>query len=315
MSQKNSDTGLIFFGNEQIVSGYSPAESYVLKSLYDQGYKIHGAILSQNPSISRSNKSSAVEIFAKDHDIPVLVNPVKDEIADLIREKNVKLGVLIAYGRIIPQYILDCFDLGIINLHPSLLPKFRGSTPIESAILNGENKIGISLIKLVAKMDAGPVYIQKEVDIKSNMNKFEIARTILVEGTTLLTEILPEILTGSIKPTEQIEDNATYTQKLTKSMGVIEWNKPADLIEREVRAYLGWPGSRAIIAGREVIITEAHSAFDNQIATSVGSIEADLEHGYIKVGCKQGYLYIEKLKPAGKKEMSAKEFMLGYKIN
>lgn len=221
------------------------------------------------------------------------------------------VGVLVSYGQIIPQTVLDVFPHGIINIHPSLLPLYRGSTPIESAILEGLTDTGVSIMKLSNKMDEGPVYAQKTYSMPavSSSCKQTAATELLSLGAGLLLDILPGILDGSIQPAPQDNVKATYSHQISKTDGIINWNKDAQTIEREVAAHAGWPRSHTSIAGKEVVITEATAV---ETPSSPGSLTADKRT--LEIGCKQGSLRIHKLIPSGKKEMPVQAFLAGYKL-
>jgi methionyl-tRNA formyltransferase len=206
---------------------------------------------------------------------------------------------LVAYGKIIPKRIIDIFPHGIINIHPSLLPKYRGPTPIEQAILDGASKTGVSLMQLAPEMDAGPVFTQEEIALKGTESKEELAEQLLQTGAKLLAANIHAILDGSLKPTSQDDSDATYTQLIKKQDGLVEWNKPAEQLEREVRAYLGWPKSRAEIFGHETIVTKARVAKDH-------------EDGGLVIQCKPGWLEIQELTAPSGRTISGTEFLRGY---
>src|SRR5690606_8654886 len=149
-------------------------------------------------------------------------------------DSGAKAGILAAFGRIIPLSVINAFPGGILNIHPSLLPKYRGSTPIEAAILNGDRLTGVSLMRLAQKMDAGPIFGQAELPLLGNESKQEIFEQLVERATSLLTTLLPGILSGSVAAAPQDESYATYVHTLTKEDGRIDWHKPAEIIEREI---------------------------------------------------------------------------------
>lgn len=232
----------------------------------------------------------------------VITGSIKD-----LRAHKSKLAVLAAFGKIIPQSILDEFPLGIINVHPSLLPQYRGPTPIEQAILDGCTKTGVSIMKLTAGMDEGPIFKQKSIHLNGSESKQMLTDTLHHLGTQLLMEILPEINKG-LKPRKQPHpDRASYSKKINKKDGEIDFNKNAEDIEREIRAYSGWPQSRTNLANIDVIITKASviKTDDNKDRYSVNGKKLYLHFN-------ENSLLIEKLKPVGKSEMTAEAFLAGY---
>ncbi|MDX1766252.1 MAG: methionyl-tRNA formyltransferase [Candidatus Saccharimonadales bacterium] len=297
---------VIFFGNEQLASGITTTAP-LLRSLIDNDYIICYIILSQKHVTSRPQKQPAVETIAAQHNIPVLKPDKLSDIHDQIVSSQADVGILAAYGRIVPQETIDLFEHGILNLHPSLLPKYRGSSPIEASILSGDDSTGISLMKLVSEMDAGPVFGFSEVPIAKDATKQQLHDDLMQAGVGLLENLLPEILENNLNPLQQDHDSATYSERLDKSAGQIDWNKPAEQIEREVRAYAGWPGSYSTVNEIKFAVTQA------TVATMKGPVgtpfEADKQLG---IYCGENALIIEKLKPAGKKEMPAEAFLNGY---
>lgn len=297
---------LVFFGNERLATGVN-TEAPTLQALIASGYKIAAVVSSYEPGQSRNARSLEIEAIAKHHNIPVLLPKKMVGIVDKLRNYNATAAVLVAYGKIVPQSIIDLFPYGIINLHPSLLPLHRGPTPIEGAILHGDEKTGVSLMQLVKSMDAGPVYAQSEVRLKGDESKQQLADTLLEVGGLMLLDLLPGILDKSIVAVPQDENKATYDQLISKDQGIIDWSKPAYILEREIRAFLVWPKSSATLMGKEVIITAAHI-----VAASGPPGKAEIRNKELLVYCGKEALSIDRLKPAGKKEMTAAAFLAGY---
>ncbi len=176
-------------------------------------------------------------------------------------------------------------------------------------LLDGATTTGVSIMQLTAGMDEGPIYKQKTVHLQGNESKAELTKTLQTLGAELLVEVLPKILDGTLAPRRQPHpDRATYSQKLEKSDGVINWTKPAQTIEREVRAYLGWPGSRTQLAGKNVAVTKAHIEPQSGKPGTTAVLNKQLV-----VFCGKDALVIDSLKPAGKKEMTGQAFLAGHK--
>lgn len=310
MSKKNR---LIFFGNERLAAGLEP-EPMLLPALIADGYEIAALVLSQEQTVSsRRNRQPKIIDLANRHKIPILT-PVKPaEIKQKLTELNAQAGILAAYGKLIPKEMLKVFPAGVINLHPSLLPKLRGPSPVESAILEGTTKTGVSIIKLVPQMDAGPIYGQSKVQISQTEGKTQLATKLAQAGTKLLIELLPDIIAGKLEPALQQDNQATYTKLIAKKDGEIDWLLPVRQVERQIRAFQGWPGSYTKIWGKDVIITQAHAVPSSGPDDFPGKVEPLADTGVLMVYAQGGYICIDKLKPAGKSEMSAAEFMRGYK--
>ncbi len=271
---------IVFFGNEKLATGLASVKPIIQDAIVAAGFEIE----------------------------QVVTGPLTD-----LKPHTAKLAVLAAYGHIVPESIMDEFPLGIINIHPSLLPKYRGSTPIEAAILAGDSKTGVSIMCLTAAMDEGPIYKQKSIQLSGKETKEELANTLQNLGAEMLKEVLPAIDAGTLKPRQQShpDRDASYCKKISREDGRIGWTKQAEQIEREIRAYAGWPGSHTTLGQVEVIIMKAH--FVPSDFGSLGEINVEDEIGVLMIQAKDGYLCIDALKPVGKKEMPVKAFLNGYK--
>lgn len=290
---------LVFFGNERLATGVK-TKAPTLKMLIEGGYEVKAVISSYAEATSRQKQPLEIAQVAEKSKIPLLLPSSLAEIKDDLAKFGAEAAVLVAYGRIIPAEIIDLFPKGIINIHPSLLPKYRGPTPIETAILDGADETGTSLMRLVPEMDAGPVYAHERLSLSDGETKQELADRLLNAGRNLLQENLPAILEGWLTPKPQIDTEATYTNLLKKEDGAVDFGQPADVLERQVRAYAGWPKSQAKIHGQSVIITKARLAKDEK-------------DGALVMKCQPGWLEIlELIGPSGK-TMSGTDFLHGYK--
>lgn len=295
----SSKPKLVFFGNERLATAVS-TDAPILRALVTAGYDIECVIASHIDPVSRQKRELEIGAIAHAYHIPVILPGHKTELAEKVKKHRAEVGVLVAFGKIIPQEVIDLFPKGIINIHPSLLPKLRGSTPVETAILNGLDKTGVSLMQLTAEMDAGPVHAQKIVPLNGSETKIDLAMRLSNEGSQLLVAELDDILSGKLKPKVQDETEATYTRLLTKADGQIDFaTESADVIERKVRAFLGFPKTRAKVLGHEVVITKAR----------VASSQTD---GDLVVKCRAGFLEIVELTAPSGRSMYGAAFIRGY---
>lgn len=301
---------IVFFGNERLATGVETTAP-TLTSLIKAGYKIVAVVASNDFSASRKQRKLEVAEVARSYGIPVLLPKKLSEIRDTLKQLNAEAGVLVAYGKMVPQSIIDIFPQGIINIHPSLLPLHRGPTPIESVILNGEQTTGVSLMGLAKEMDAGPIYARQKFGLSGKESKQQLADTLLKIGGDMLLSTLPAILASNIKPNPQNDSKATYDRLISKKDGTLDWQKPAEQLEREIRAYAIWPGSYTKLAGKDVIITKAH-VVRGQDGGRPGAIEINKD-GDILITTSDGILVVDSLKPAGKKEMPATAFVAGHR--
>jgi methionyl-tRNA formyltransferase len=302
---KTSET-VIFFGNERIATGVN-TQAPTLRGLIEAGYNVAAVVSNYEPARSRKSRDLEIKKIAEQYNIRVLLPSTLSEIADELKSYGASVGVLVAFGKIVPQSVIDIFPKGIINIHPSLLPSHRGPIPIESVMLKGTDKTGVSLMQLAKTMDTGPVYGQAELLLKGQETKQQLADELLEIGKTMLIDLLPDILNGSIVALPQDDSRATYDTKLTKEDGLIDWQKSAVQIEREVRAFKEWPNSRTNLAGKDVIITKSIVLPLEGTPGETTTVDKN-----IVVFCGKDALVIEQLKPVGKREMTAKEFLAGY---
>jgi methionyl-tRNA formyltransferase len=268
--------------------------------LIDDGYTIAAVVSHHSDGQSRNNRVLEVAELAAAHNIPVLTPDRPRDIYDQLAAYNADAAVLVAYGRIIPQDIIDIFPGGIINIHPSLLPLYRGPTPIESAISNGDLQTGVSIMQLTAGMDEGPVYTKRVVTLKGDETKFDLYNTLVTESAAALHDTLPSILDGSLLPTTQDSSLATYSRLLTKQDSILS---PATLsaveAERKIRAHLVYPKTKINVMGHDIIITKSHVS--------------DTKTTPLDIECHDGaFLSIDELIAPSGKTMSASAFVNGY---
>ena len=295
---------IVFFGTDEF-------SAVSLRELIERGFTI-GAVVTKPDSRKgrgRELQFSAVKQIALEHGIPVL-QPFKMvetteaivALTDSIGEKPT--GVLVSYGKIIPQSIIDLFEPGIINVHPSLLPKYRGPSPIESAILHGDTETGVSIMQLSAAMDAGPVYKQVVFSLNDTETAPQLEATLAALGAQELVTILPSIMNGSLQPQPQDDAVASYCKLLSKDDSVLDpQTLTAEQAERQVRAYLAYPKTKVTIAGHLVVVTKAHIRSELEAAT--GSV--------LDIQCRDGqFLSIDELIGPSGRAMNAKAFLNGY---
>ena len=287
---------IVFFGTES----YS---LITLKALLESNFNVICVVTKPDTKRGRGHKlvEPPVKTFAKSHNIPVLQPNKVGEITDYIKQVQPVTGILVAYGKIIPQSVIDLFTPGIINVHPSLLPKYRGPSPIESAIANQDTETGVSIMRLDDKMDAGPVYAQTRQALTGRETKPELYNQLFHDGSALLTKTLPGIVGGSLQAVPQNHSAATYCQLLNKDISHLDpETMTAAEADAHVRAYLGFPRSRLKINNAELIITKAHAN-----TSSLSPIDVQCADG--------NWLVIDELiSPTSGKKMTAEAFLCGH---
>ena len=316
----------------------------VLQGLVRNGYKPVLVVTAPDKPVGRKQiiTPPPVKVIAQKYKIPVEQDEKEDKVLfDYLKFKikNLKpdLGIVAAYGHIIPQEILTIPKYGFVNVHPSLLPRWRGSSPVQYTILEGDEKTGVTIIEMTDKVDAGPVIAQEEIKIEGN-ETYEILHNKLAGlGADLLLETIPKWLSSEIKPNPQNEVKATYAKILKKENGKINWEKPAEALEREIRAFYPWPGSYAIwenhglLTKIKILKSRVYKPL-NLLKTKYraprqqgeGEEEGEVLFDYpigkvlvvpqneIGVQCEKDFLVIEKLQMEGKKEMTAEDFLRGH---
>lgn len=286
---------LIFFGTEDFSLRF-------LMALVTAGYDVRAVVTKPDSKKGRGQKitSPAVKTFAQKRDIPVWQPSRLSEIKADVESLSDAAGVLVSYGKIIPTELIELFDPGIINVHPSLLPRWRGPSPIESAILNGDDETGVSIMQLSADMDAGPVYGQARLPLRHDETKPGLYDALGKLGETELLRVLPSILDGSLQPTPQVEADATYCPLLTKADGTLDpQTMSAEQAERHIRAFLGFPKSRLALGNYSVIVTKAHVSDEQKTPLDVAFSDGR-------------YLSIDELVAPSGKTMSASAYLRGY---
>ncbi len=301
---------VVFFGSPHTAL---PA----LNGLLSAGHEIKLIITQPDRPAGRGQKLTppAVKVFAEDHGLPYL-QPEKirkdEKILEAIKAADPEVNIVVAYGQIIPGPIIYLPPLKSLNIHFSLLPKYRGAAPVQWAILNGERFTGVTIFQLTEKMDEGPILSQEIVPILPRENAHELETRLSHIGARLLLQTLEKI--HSLEPKEQEHSLATLAPKLTKDRGQIDWRQPAEVIDRTVRAFYGWPGAFTFLAGQKLEIISGQVTQGLMPQASPGEVvQIDRSGIYVCCGQKSFYL-IEKVKPEGRKEMSAHSFSLGGKV-
>lgn len=261
---------------------------------------------------------SPVKVAAQKLSIEILQpEKVSDpEFLKKISETTWAFGIVAAYGKLIPQAVLDIPEKGFLNIHPSLLPELRGPSPIQYAILEGKKKTGVSVMLLDSLMDHGPILIQEEEKIKLDDTADVLESRLAEKGAKALVKALPLWIDGNMQAIAQDESKATFSKKIEKEDGRIAWSEPAEIIARKVRAYAPWPGtfSFADIHGAHVRlkILEAESTEENHSEMRESGFVINSEKGMMVVTGK-GLLRIQKIQPEGKNPMTGSEFLRGHR--
>lgn len=260
---------------------------------------------------------SPLKIFARKYNIPVfspekLNNP---ETISLLQGLEADIWLVIAYGKIIPQNILDIMPHKVLNIHPSLLPQYRGPAPIHASLRNGDASTAVSLMQLDHLMDHGPIIAQKKITISPTDTYVELEHKIIQTSATLLIEYLPPFLAGQIKPKPQDDTKASIISMLQKQDGRINWQThTAQNIINLYRAYLKWPQVYTYLnTGKKVIFEQIQFQVNQTIKLQAGHWQLDSHNNQLIVGTIDGNIAVTRLKIEGKNSIDPKSFANGYK--
>lgn len=283
-----------------------------LRALVAGGHDIVGVITQPDRAVGRSRSPQAppVKLAALELGLPVLQpSTLKDEqVVAQLRELRPDVGVVAAYGEILRRNVLEIPPLGYLNVHPSLLPLYRGPTPVAAAIRAGDEITGVSIIRLVRAMDAGPILAQATLPMPRDARAGALTDELFAIGAQLLVGALPLYAQGDLQPQAQNDSEATYCQLLSKEDGRIDWTLPALVIERLVRAFDPWPGAFTTWQGQMLKIGVARVDAEWDGSQEPGTV---LEGSALRVVTGSGVLEVVELQPAGKRMMAAAEWLRG----
>ncbi len=301
---------VVFMGTPDIAC--PTLERLVLKS----GHEVVGVFTQPDRPAGRGHKLAAppVKELALDHGIPVF-QPTKiktPETHDLLAGLNPDIAVVAAYGRILPQHLLDTPRLGCLNVHFSLLPKYRGAAPVNWAIANGEALTGVTIMRMDAGLDTGDILRQVECWIGREEDAVALGVRLAHIGADALLETLPTVEDGTVVPIKQDDGAATYAPILKREDGLIDWHQAAETISDRIRGFQPWPGGYTTLDGARLVVwTATHRAGDAGAApgTLLGLTAAGLE-----IACGTGILIAREVQAEGRKRLSARDFMNGMRV-
>jgi methionyl-tRNA formyltransferase len=300
---------IVFMGTPQIAA-------VTLEQLIQGPDPVAGVVTQPDRPAGRGQKSipSPVRRVAESHGIPV-VAPEKIRAPEFLKTLmgwKPEIFVVVAYGRILPKTILDLAPYGCLNVHYSLLPKYRGAAPAAWTIINGESTTGVTTMKLVEKMDAGPIYLQEATEVASGETTGSLQAKLTPIGARLLRETLRRLQEGLLMPQEQDESAATFAPILKKEDGLIQWDQPAMMIERRVRGFEPWPGTYSHIGEKLLKIHRVNVVAADTKGSPGEVMRADA--GGLWVATSSGFLGLEEVQLENRKRLSGVEFLRGARI-
>jgi methionyl-tRNA formyltransferase len=287
-----------------------------LQALLDAGHEIALVLTQPDRPAGRglTMRPSEVKALALERGLPLHQPPTLRTSAALalLQATEAQAMVVAAYGLILPQSVLDLYALGCINIHASLLPRWRGAAPIQRALLAGDVETGISIMRMEAGLDTGPVYLAQALPISNRDTAQTLHDKLAVLGGQCIVQALPAIAAGTLVPTPQPEAGVTYARKIAKDEAELDWRRSAAELDRQVRAFVPYPVASTRWRGEVLRIWSACplERFSGQPGTVLELTEAG-----IVVGCSAGALCLQSLQRAGGKRLSAREFLLGMPLS
>ena len=287
-----------------------------LQKLIDEGYEIP-LVVTQPDRKGNRNKMilSEVKKLALENGLrtaqPVRIKKEPD-IVEQIASIEPDLIVVAAFGQILPKSVLDIPKMGCINVHGSLLPKLRGASPMQAAVLEGLDESGVTIMRMAEGLDTGDMISRRACDIKG-MDFTEVSETLAEAGAELLAETIPHIADGSAEYEPQDDSEASYAGIIRKTDGFTSFDEPAEAIERKIRAFIEWPSCYSYIDGQQVKFYKAE-VIDEAADGEPGTVSGISKSSYT-INCRSGKLRILEQQLQGKKRMSAGDFMRGHKLS
>ncbi len=297
---------VVFFGTPEFAVP-------TLRALLASAHDVVGVVSQPDRPRGRGQKlePTPVKAAASDAGVPVL-QPERlktPEFLAAFAELRPDLGVVAAYGKILPESVIQVPRLGLINVHASLLPKYRGAAPIQRAVMNGDRETGVTIMRIVRELDAGAMFARIAVAIGPDDTAGEVEHALAAEGGRLLVDVVDRIADGTAREEPQDDRHATYAPKIVREEGVIDWSRPATALHDQVRGLTPWPRAWTHHEGARLILVRTH-VDDPTVRAEAGTvIEAAGDRLLVQTG--QGTLLIASIQPEGKRAMSAREFLAG----
>ncbi|MBI2436637.1 MAG: methionyl-tRNA formyltransferase [Candidatus Magasanikbacteria bacterium] len=292
---------VIFFGTHTFAAA-------ILQGLLNNPFfEVSFVITQPDRAVGRKQElqASPVKLLAQKHSLPI------DQPESLknyeLKNQNSKLFIVAQYGLLIPKYILEAPKYGTINVHTSLLPKYRGASPIQSALLHGDTKTGLTVMLMDEGMDSGPILLQKKIDIDPHETYLELDERMAHAGVEALYEAIPKYISGELTPQPQDETQVTFCKKLSRDEGKIDWNKTTLEIYNQYRGLTPWPGIWTWWDGKRLKLLHIKPSTKKIVAGKVL-----VEHDILYVGTSDSALEIVVLQLEGKPAMNANIFLQGY---
>lgn len=306
---------IVFMGTPDFAVG-------ALQAIIEAGHQVAAVVTQPDKPKGRGKEMqmTPVKVCAVEHGIPVF-QPVKIKAAEsveVLRGYGADIFVVAAFGQILSEEILNMPKYGCVNIHASLLPKYRGAAPIQRAIIDGERKTGVTIMQMDKGLDTGDMLFKTEVEIDEKETGDSLHDKLAEAGAKLIVDALPKIEAGEVKPMKQNDEESCYAKMLQKSMGRIDWQQSAVKLDCLIRGLISWPGAFTAYHGKSLKIWEEEVADEKnaciQIADAAPGTVVGVEKNAIYVQTGEGVLKILAVQLEGKKRMAVRDFLLGYQM-
>ena len=299
---------------KMIFMGSSDYGMPVLKNLIAENFNIVSVYTKSDPITKiKLKQSNPIESLAISNQIPVhLPKKIDEKEIDLLTKIAPDIIIVAAYGLYLPPKIIDLPKFGCLNIHPSLLPKYRGPSPVISTILSDEKATGVSIIKINNKLDAGPMLKSQIVNRICNETAYDLTKRLFSIGSELLIDIIPRWIKNEISPISQKESDATFTKKITKSDGEIKWNLSSKEIYLKTLAYNPWPKTYSWWNGKRIILTKMQLTSTKENNNVAPGTIIRTSSNNIAISTATTDLLLSTIQLEGKREISVQEFVLGH---
>ena len=303
---------VVFFGTPQFAVP-------TLRRLLESAHSVAGVITQPDRPRGRGQKvtHAPVKELALERGIPVY-QPERlqpPEVADTLRAWRADLGVVAAYGRIIPEHLLTIPRFGMINVHASLLPKYRGAAPVHRAVINGDGQTGVTIMRVVKELDAGGMFAKVTRPIAPDETSDAVETALADLGAELLVSVVDQLVSGTAREEPQDETQATYAPRLTKEEGLIDWSQSASQIHNRIRGLYPWPHAYTFFKGTRLIVLRSvvapgHAGTPAGYPGTIVGVTPEAIH----VATGDAALAILDVQPEGRRAMRAHDFLLGHRL-
>ncbi len=300
------------FSSSFVYYGTSAFSATILQGLVDSGFTPELVVTTKGKPASRGLKTTPTPVGTLAGFLQLPLREVASlrppEVEASLKQYQTPFAVLAAFGKIVPLSILDLYPKGIVNVHPSLLPKYRGPSPIQSALKNGDSQTGVSLIVLDSEVDHGPLLAQRTLPITEADDALTLSTRLASSSMDLLKETLPPYISGSLQPAPQDHAEATFTTMVEREDGQADFTKPAQTLDRMRRAFTPWPGLWTTWQGKRLKLVATEVAETK--SGNPGTVTQDSDG--LQITCGQGALVVSRLQLEGATELTASDFVRGH---